>query len=149
MTTDNGLTAEVQPGPQSANGYGHGRPSASDIFVTAGRGRSDMVEQMLKGSEKASELMARTDVSEEEIGLIVTTLGQWSAFMEGGVNIPQQVWYYLTLKISKNRKSRDEAIKMMAANALRMRRNMMGRMFGRGGGTSRDIDRGEVMDDGV
>ena len=105
-----------------------------DLYITGGRPAGfNVPKELLHGSDKAEEYLARTELTEEEIGTYTRVQGLKMAFDYGMVDLDHVFCRKFNALISKNRKSREETVEVAKAEkkfAGRMADRMMGRELG-------------------
>lgn len=127
--SDNGHDGQLATGTRMAPMCGQ-----EDLFITGGRQAGfNVPKELMHGSDKPEEYLARTEVDEEEIGNYVRVQGLMMAFTFGVVDLDHMFKGKFNLRMSKGRKSREETVEVAKAEkkfASRLTDHIMGRNDG-------------------
>jgi len=112
------VAEQAEPVIDNSNGHGGGPPPGlEDLFMSPSRGRPDLDTEMLRGSDDASELLARSDFTDREIAAMVRQTARYNRVRYGSSNWDQMVKMLATLKLSRNRESRREYVQVRIGQA--------------------------------
>jgi hypothetical protein len=142
--TGGGPTEQLEVDIEGMAGDGHRQMARTpmlgqeDLYITGGRPAGfNVPKELMHGSDRPEEYLARTEVSEDEIGNYVRVQGLMMAFTFGLVDLDHVFKSKFNLRMSLSRKSREETVEVAKAEkkfASRMTDRLMGRDGGNGRG---------------
>ena len=119
----NGVLEQPEiPAPviDNTNGHQSSTPGLEELFISPGRGRPDLDAEMLRGSEDRNELLARSEFTEKEIKAIVRETARQQVLTYGYMRFDDTVQLFSTMKISQDRRSRQEYVQVRTGQVSAM-----------------------------